>query len=123
MGLLGLWSISTKPKAWQGAFMAKLKELVGQLRSKNAGAFEITFDIMFNEEDVYQAVKRSGIIGRELFARLYKVPVEDVLVIEYDAALAIKGTIPRRAPSGSLEDTDVYGAQQHAPLLDVEIPI
>ena len=32
-------------------------------------------------------------------------------------------TIERRIASGAVGDTDVYGAQQHAPLLDVEIPI
>jgi hypothetical protein len=26
-------------------------------------------------------------------------------------------------PAGDIGDTDVYGAQQHAPLLEVEIPI
>ncbi len=103
--------------------MPKLKDLVGMLRSKNAGAFEITFDIMFTDQAAYEAVKRSGVITPQLFARLYRVPEESVQVTEYDAARAIKGTIPRRAPSGSLQDTDIYGAQQHAPLLDVEIPI
>ncbi len=34
----------------------------------------------------------------------------------------MKGTIPRRISSGNVVDTDVYGAQQHALLLDVEIP-
>ncbi|WP_431272538.1 DUF4387 family protein [Dankookia sp. P2] len=26
-------------------------------------------------------------------------------------------------PAGEIGDTDVYGAQQHAPLLDVDIPV
>ncbi|MFC7551593.1 DUF4387 family protein [Pseudoroseomonas wenyumeiae] len=26
-------------------------------------------------------------------------------------------------PAGDIGDTDVYGAQQHAPLLEVEIPL
>ena len=102
--------------------MAKLKDLVGVLRSKNAGAFEITFDVMFDDVRAYEAVKRSGAISVGLISRLYRVPEAQVLLREYDPANAIKITIPRRAPSGSLLDTDIYGAQQHAPLLDVEIP-
>ena len=43
-------------------------------------------------------------------------------IIPYDVAYAIKITIPRLVPSGDPGDTDVYGAQQHAPLLDIEIP-
>jgi len=46
-----------------------------------------------------------------------------VLYTPYPAALALKGTIPRRVSSGDVGDTDVYGAQQHAPMLDVEIPM
>ena len=32
-------------------------------------------------------------------------------------------TLPRLVPSGDFGDTDVYGCQQHAPLLDVDLPI
>jgi hypothetical protein len=46
-----------------------------------------------------------------------------VLFTEYPPALAWKATFPRRIPSGAVGDTDVYGAQQHAPLLDIDIPI
>jgi hypothetical protein len=31
-------------------------------------------------------------------------------------------TFERRIASGAIGDTDVYGPQQHAPLLDIEIP-
>jgi len=46
-----------------------------------------------------------------------------VLFTPYPAALAFKGTIPRCVSSGDIGDSDVYGAQQHAPMLDVEIPL
>jgi hypothetical protein len=35
---------------------------------------------------------------------------------------AIKFTIYRLKPSGSAGDGDIFGAQQYAPLLDLEIP-
>ena len=38
-------------------------------------------------------------------------------------SIAWKATLPRRIPSGAVGDTDVYGAQQHAPLLDIEVPL
>ena len=43
--------------------------------------------------------------------------------VEFDPGRAIKATFPRPVSSGAVGDTDVYGAQQHAPLLDVEIPL
>ena len=51
------------------------------------------------------------------------MPVEAVVFTEYPPAHAYKATIERKIASGAVGDTDVYGAQQHAPLLDVEIPI
>jgi aerobic-type carbon monoxide dehydrogenase small subunit (CoxS/CutS family) len=35
---------------------------------------------------------------------------------------AIKFTIYRRMPSGSLGDADIFGSQQYGPLLDIEVP-
>jgi hypothetical protein len=51
-------------------------------------------------------------------------PREDVYhVVFFDAARAIKITIRRPVDSGGIGDSDVYGAQQHAPLIDVLIPV
>jgi hypothetical protein len=44
-------------------------------------------------------------------------------IVFFDAARAIKITIKRPIDSGGIGDSDVYGAQQHAPLIDVMIPI
>jgi hypothetical protein len=103
--------------------MAKLSSIAKVCKSKNAGPFEVTIDVMFETRELYDKVEKSGVLCAQLFARLYGVDEKDVLFTPYPAALAFKGTIPRRISSGDLGDTDVYGAQQHAPLLDVEIPI
>ncbi len=102
------------PKLWQ---IAKL------VRAKNAGPFTLTFDIVFADQTTYAQVKSSGAITRELFARLYRVPVDDVVFFEHDRALALKASIPRPSASGDLDDSGVFGAQQHGPLVDLEIPI
>ncbi len=102
----------------------RLYDLAKVLRSKNAGPFELTLDIIFDDEDKYRAVKRSGVIDRDLVCRLYGVRPEDVYhVVFFDAARAIKITIKRPIDSGGIGDSDIYGAQQHAPLIDVMIPI
>jgi hypothetical protein len=103
--------------------MAKLKDIVKVCKSKNAGPFEVTIDIMFESKELYDKVVATGVINAALFAKLYGVDAKDVLYTPYPAAYALKGTIPRRVSSGDVGDTDVYGAQQHAPLLDVEVPI
>jgi hypothetical protein len=102
--------------------MALLKDLAQVIKTKNAGPFQLTIDIVFEDAAVYHRVKQSGIVDAALFARLYKTAVEDVLFTPYDAANAFKATLPRRIPSGDPGDSDVYGAQQHAPLLDLQLP-
>ena len=102
--------------------MTKLWEVAKLVRSKNAGPFVLTFDIMFDDPDVYRLVQDTGAISKELVAHLYKQPGEDVMFFYCDSALAIKFSIPRPVFSGDLGDSDVFGGQQYAPLLDIEVP-
>jgi hypothetical protein len=103
--------------------MAKIRDIALVCKSKNAGPFELTVDVVFGERATYEQVKASGVLGPELVARLYQVEPDSVLFTAYDAGLAFKATFPRLVPSGDIGDTDVYGCQQHAPLLDVDIPL
>lgn len=101
-----------------------IRELASVIRSKNSGPFELTFDIIFNSLEIFQKVKESKFFTKELIASLYKIPVENVIaLVEFEPAYAIKATIVRPRSSGSLGETDVYGAQQHAPMLKLEIPL
>ncbi len=102
--------------------MASLSELTSVLRSKNAGALLCTLDLMFADQVTYERVRDCGAINSERIASLYKVSQNQVSIIPYDVAYAIKITVPRLVPSGNFGDTDIYGAQQHGPLLDIEIP-
>lgn len=102
--------------------MATLAELTNVLRSKNAGALLVTLDLMFEDNTIYERVRDSGVLTETLIADLYSVSQNEVSIIPYDVAKAIKITVPRLVPSGSFGDTDIYGAQQHAPLLNIEIP-
>ena len=101
----------------------KLGEIAKILRSKNAGAFIVTFDIIFDNREVFDDVKATGVLSPQLFARLYHVPEEQCKFVEFPPASAFKCSIPRPIPSGDIGDTDVYGCQWHTPLLDVEVPI
>jgi hypothetical protein len=55
---------------------------------------------------------------------LYSIPEEKIInIIAFHPAKAIKVTIVRPVASGALGDTDVYGAQQHAPWLSLEFDL
>jgi len=100
-----------------------LKDIAKVVRSKNAGPFEITFDIIFKSRADYEAVKASGVITKQLISKLYDVPTQRIITFLYlDAANAIKATIPRPRPQGSIGEIDMHAAQQHVPLMHVQIP-
>lgn len=100
----------------------KLSDLAKTVRSKNAGTDKITFDIIFREKATYEMVKRSRALTRDSVCALLKLdPARLTDFVEYDPAHAIKFTILRDRPSGSAGDGDIFGAQQYAPFLDVEI--
>jgi hypothetical protein len=104
--------------------MATLGSLAQTLRSKNAGAFQLTFDIIMKTAADYQRVVQSPLLTADRIAALYGVAPADVAIIPYPQVHAVKVTIPRAVPSGDIGDTDVYGAQQHVPLmlLDLDEP-
>jgi hypothetical protein len=102
--------------------MARLWQVAKLIRSKNAGPFELTFDVIFKDRDTYERVRDAKLLSAEWFAKTYRLTPEVVSVINYDAAIAIKITIPRPVISGDLDDTDVFGGQQYGPLVDLEVP-
>jgi len=103
--------------------MPTLRELASTIRSKNAGVDKITFDVIFQNRADYDRVRRSGALSREAVCRIYGVPASRISdYVEFDPALAIKFTLYRKTPSGSVGDADIFGSQQYGPLLGVEIP-
>ena len=101
------------PKLWQ---VSKL------IRSKNAGPFELTFDVIFKDRATYERVRDARTINAQWFASTYRLEPSMVTIYHYDAASAIKITIPRPVTSGDIDDTDVFGGQQYGPLVDLEVP-
>ena len=68
----------------------KLVDVASVIRSKNSGPFELTFDVIFKDFETYNKVKDANIFNEKMFCELYHIKAED---------------------------TDVYGAQQHTPLM------
>lgn len=50
--------------------MAKLRDLAMLIRSKNAGPFMLTIDIMFSEAAAYERVRDAGVISADLVSHL-----------------------------------------------------
>jgi hypothetical protein len=88
---------------------------ISVLRSKNAGPFVLTFDIVLREEAEFERVRSA--LSREAVARAYAIQPEDVISISgAPALLALKVSIRRRHPAGHAGDSDCYGMNQEEPL-------
>ena len=99
----------------------KLTDIARVIRSKNAGPTVLTLDILFNDEAGFKLACASKALKPDVIGKLYSQPVAKIQVLEYPPALAIKVVMPRRIVSGNPGDSDVYGAQQHGPLLAIEL--
>ncbi len=102
----------------------KLREVASVIRSKNAGPFELTLDVLLKDDETFRLLKDANAINKKLISELYHTPEENIISIVYfPNARAIKATIIRPYPSGALQERDVYGAQQHYPLMNCEIEL
>lgn len=102
----------------------KLADITDIIRSKNSGPYELTIDLMFSSFDWYKKVCAAQAVSEKLVCDLYKIAPTDIInIIEFDPAKAIKVTIKRPICSGDPGETDVYGAQQHGPFLDLTLDL
>ena len=102
----------------------RLRDLASVIRSKNAGPFELTLDVLLKDDETFELLKKADVINAKTIAELYRIPESDVIgIVYFPNARAIKATIVRPLASGALGERDVYGAQQHAPLVNFEFEL
>lgn len=101
-----------------------LREIADIVRSKNAGPYRITFDILCKDKSKFELIRSSGAITPQSVAQAYGLSVSDISsFFEIDMANAIKITIKRPRAQGSAGEGDMYGCQQHVPLMNLLIPL
>jgi hypothetical protein len=101
--------------------MTRLFDVAKVIRSKNAGPLVISFDLLFKDQQAFAEAVRSPNLTAGALASIFNRSTDDLVVIHYPAAHAIKISMPRLIVSGSPGDGDVYGSQQHAPLLGLTL--
>lgn len=100
-----------------------LSELADVIRSKNAGPYEITFDVMFTDYDTYAHVRDHGGLTVQRMCAVFGREASDVVYCDFfEPALAFKLTLLRHGSQGGPGERDTFGAQQHAPLLGLTVP-
>ena len=97
----------------------RLRDVASVIRSKNAGPFELTLDVLLKDSETFEKLRKADVINAKSIAQLYRIPETDVIgIVYFPNARAIKATIVRPLASGALGERDVYGAQQHGPLMN-----
>ncbi len=94
----------------------RLGDCARLLRSKNAGPFMLTMDLLFPDTASYEKARDCGLLDREQVALLYGVEPSLVKVFLVPDVLAVKISFPRPIPSGGEGDNDIYGCQYMAKL-------
>ena len=104
--------------------MPRLRDICHTIRSKQAGPFRLTFDIVFKDEVTFRRVRDGGSLSKDFVAKLYHRSLEDIThVVLYEPGRAVKITMIRPKVAGDPGDGDIYGCQQHVPLLDAEVAL
>ena len=101
----------------------RLEDLCSVLRTKNAGPFLVTLDMMFTDSRAYEVIKENKLITKALIAEMYAMPQDSIVVLEHiDHLHTVKATYKRRVTSGSPGDSDCLAMNQEGPMLRVEFP-
>ena len=127
-------SSPAKPQAWEASSPAHavtsvidsadgmpLSDLAPIIRSKNAGPTQLTLDLFFRDAQAFGRAQASPALTAEAVAGLYGLAPHAVRRYALPAIQALKFTLPRAVCAGSPGDGDVYGAQQHGPLLGLRL--
>ena len=99
--------------------MARLRDKVEKVRSKNAGPFWLTIDIFCGEKSIYQDVcdKLSNID----IAKVLDVDEANLKRFEIASLNVLKISLPRPQIQGSMRDRDMHGAGWAAIIGKMEI--
>jgi hypothetical protein len=101
--------------------MAKVREVCSSVRSKNAGPYWVTIDMVFRDDAAFETYAHSPELGRGAFARLYEVPEDQCKLFLVPSLRVLKVSFPRRHPQGGMVERDMHAGQQYVRLLDLEL--
>jgi hypothetical protein len=102
----------------------RLADIATVIRTRNAGANLLTFDLFFGSADSYESALLSNAFSRSNIAKALGLPLKRVVGSYFvDACNAIKVTIDRPVVAASPRERDLYGIQQQGALEALDIPI
>jgi hypothetical protein len=103
---------------------SRLLDMAVVIRSKDAGINRLTFDIIFTSVSNYEAALRSNVFHKDNVAKILGLTPDRVVGTFFvDSCNAIKISIDRPNISASVDERDVFGAQQQSSIERLTIPL
>ena len=101
--------------------MPKVREVCRHVRSKVAGPFWVTIDLMFDSEESFDRYAQSPVLGAASIASVYGVDPAQVRHYPVPTLKVLKISYPRRSSQGGVEERDLHSGQQYTYILDLEL--
>jgi hypothetical protein len=99
--------------------MARLRDMVEKVRSKNAGPFWLTIDIFCGSTEQFQAVVNGLSTAR--IAQCLGADSAAIKRFDIPSLNVVKFSLPRPQVQGSIEDRDMHGASWAALVGELEL--
>ncbi|MFG1926915.1 DUF4387 domain-containing protein [Cryptosporangium sp. NPDC048952] len=99
--------------------MPRVSEVCRHVRSKVAGPFWVTIDLMFDGQENYD--RYATALSAETIGAVYGVDPGSVLLYPVADLRVLKISYPRRSPQGGVEERDLHSGQQYTYLLNLEL--
>ncbi len=104
---------------WRCMRLARLKDHVQKVRSKNAGPFWLTIDIFCGSPEAYEMVIDK--LSSKQVAKVFETSEQKLKRFDISDLNVVKFSLPRPEIQGSIRDRDMHGASWAALLSEVEI--
>lgn len=101
--------------------MPKVKEVCRHVRSKVAGPFWVTIDLMFDSQENYDRYSQNEALSADSIGRIYDVEPAAVRHYPVPTLKVLKISYPRKTPQGGVEERDLHSGQQYTYILDLEL--
>lgn len=101
--------------------MPKVRDVCHVVRSKVAGPFWVTMDLMFDSRENFDRFADCPALGKEAISEIYGVGKEDVKHYPVPSLNVLKISFPRRNVQGGVGERDLHSGQQYTYILDKEL--
>jgi len=99
--------------------LARLKNQVEKVRSKNAGPFWVTIDVFCRQDGSFQEI--ADALSNSRMSELFDVECSDLKRFELPDLHVIKFSVPRPQVQGTRDDRDMHGAAMAILLEEYEL--